>query len=92
MVTLFAIEYDVNTDGEIELVALINAIEEDGADPNGEAWMVWRATHEDEGMGCVAVSRADLAAMESTESSEELRAIVEGIILTDRASKEQVAS
>lgn len=84
------IEYDVNTDGEIEIVALVNAVEEDNQDPDGEAWMAWRATHEDGGMGCVAVSRADLAAMESTESSEELRAIVEGIILTDRVSKEEV--
>lgn len=84
------IEYDVTTDAEIELVALINAVEEDDQDPDGEAWMAWRATHEDEGLGCVGVSRADLAAMESTESSEELWAIVEGIILTDRASKEEV--
>ena len=86
------IEYDVNTDGEIELVALINAVEEDDEDPDGEAWMAWRATHEDEGMGCVGVSPADLAAMESTEDPEELRAIIEGIILTDRATKEEVGS
>ncbi|HLN41537.1 MAG TPA: hypothetical protein VK215_03730 [Acidimicrobiales bacterium] len=85
------IEYDVNTDGEIELVALINAVEEDDQDPDGEAWMAWRATHEDKGMGCVGVSRADLAAMESTEDSEELRAIIEGVILNDRATKEEVA-
>jgi hypothetical protein len=84
------IEYDVKTSGEIEIVALINAVEDDDQDPDGEAWMAWRATHEDEGLGCVAVSRADLAAMESTESSEELQAIVEGIILTDRANKEEV--
>ena len=30
------IEYDVNPEGEIELVALINAIEEDGEDPDGK--------------------------------------------------------
>jgi hypothetical protein len=87
---LLFIEYDVNSDGEIELVALINAIDEDDLDPDGEAWLAWRTTHEDEAMGCVGVPRADLAAMESTESSEELWAIVEGIILTDRASKEEV--
>jgi hypothetical protein len=40
----------------------------------------------------VGVSRADLAAMESTEDSEELRAIIEGIIVNDRATKEEVAS
>jgi hypothetical protein len=89
---LLFIEYDVNSDGQIELVALINAIEEDDDDPDGEAWLDWRATHEDEGMGCVGVSRADLAAMESTEDSEELRAIIEGIIVNDRATKEEVAS
>jgi hypothetical protein len=69
---LLFIEYDVNTDGEIQLVALINAVEEDDADPEGEAWLAWRSTHEDEGLGCVA--------------------IVEGIILTDRAYKEEVTS
>jgi len=89
---LLFIEYDVTSDGEIELVALINAIEEDDADPDGQAWLAWRATHEDQGRGCVGVSRADLAAMESTEDSEELRAIIEGVILNDRASKEEVAS
>lgn len=85
------IEYDVNSDGEIELVALINAVEEDDQDPDGKAWLTWRATHEDEGMGCVGVGRADLAAMESTVDSEELRAIVEGVILNDRATKEEVS-
>jgi len=89
---LLFIEYDVDSDGEIELVALINAVEEDDQDPDGEAWMAWRATHEDEGMGCVGVSRADLAAMESTEDSEELRSIIEGIILNDRAINEEVAT
>lgn len=86
------IEYDVNNDGEIELVALINAVEEDGQDPEGEAWLAWRTTHDDQGMGCVRVSPADLKAMESTEDSEELLAIVERVILADRASKEEVAS
>ena len=89
--TLLFIEYDVATDGEIELVALINAVEQDDDDTDGEAWMTWRSTHADEGMGCVGVGRADLAAMESTEDSEELRAIIEGIILNDRATKEEVA-
>jgi hypothetical protein len=36
------VEYDVSEDGQIELVALINALEEDGADPYGEAWLEWR--------------------------------------------------
>lgn len=86
------IEYDVNPDGEIELIALINAVEEDGQDPDGEAWLAWRATHDDEGMGCVGVSSDDLKAMESTEDPAELCAIVERVILADRASKEEVTS
>ncbi len=86
------IEYDVTSDGEIELVALINAVEEDDQDPDGEAWLAWRATHDDEAMGCVGVSATDLKAMESTESPEELLAIVERVILADRANKEEVAS
>ncbi len=40
----------------------------------------------------LAVSPEDLALMESTEDPDELRAIVERIILADRATKEEVAS
>lgn len=82
------IEYDVDDAGTIEIVALVNAIEEDGLDEDGAAWLAWRSTHEDAGMGCVAVSQADLTAMESTETPEELSAIVERVILSDRATKE----
>ena len=32
------IEYDVGAEGAIEVVALINAQEENGEDPSGEAW------------------------------------------------------
>jgi hypothetical protein len=84
------IEYDVDHQGVIELVALINAVEEDGADPDGEAWLAWRRTHEDGGLGCAPVPAADLAAMEATEDTDELRAIVERVILADRATKEQI--
>jgi hypothetical protein len=86
------IEYDVNEKGEIELVALINAVEEDGQDPDGEAWLAWRAEHEDKGMGCVGVPPADLKQMEEAEDTEELVGIVERIILADRATKEEVPS
>ena len=86
------IEYDVEASGEIELVALINAVEEDGQDPDGEAWLSWRAEHEDAGMGCVGVPPEDLKTMEETESPEELLDIVERIILADRATKEEVPS
>ncbi|HEY1826414.1 MAG TPA: hypothetical protein VGF87_00255 [Acidimicrobiales bacterium] len=86
------IEYDVTLDGEIELVALVNAVEEEGQDPDGEAWMAWRAEHEDGGMGCVGVSPDDLGLMEQTEDPDVLLAIVERIILADRATKEEVPS
>lgn len=85
------IEYDVNPDGEIELVALINATEEDDRDPDGQAWMDWRMQQEDGGMGCVGVPPDDLKMMEETEDPEQIRAIVERIILADRAIKEEGA-
>ncbi len=86
------IEYDVKEDGEIELVALINATEETGEDPDGEAWLGWRADFEDGGMGCVGVTPEDLKIMETTKDPEQLRLIVERIILADRAIKEEVPS
>jgi len=43
------IEYDVTADGTIELVALVNAVEEDGQDDDGATWLAWRASHEDAG-------------------------------------------
>ncbi len=87
------IEYDVTAEGLIELVALINAVEEDGADPDGEHWMAWRrAEHEDGGMGCVGVAPDDLELMEETEDPDALASVVERIILADRATKEEVPS
>ncbi len=87
------IEYDVTQSGEIELVALINAVEEEGQDPDGSAWSAWRGGEfEDGGMGCVAVSPDDLVLMESTDDVAQLRGIVERIILVDRATKEEVPS
>ena len=82
------IEYDVDPEGTIELVALIDAVEEDGQDPDGEAWLAWRRSHEDGGMGCAPVPPAELDAMEAAGSPEELRAVVEGVVLADRATKE----
>jgi hypothetical protein len=85
------IEYDVGEDGLIEVVALVNAIEEEGGDPSGEAWMAWRkSSFEDGGLGCVGVAPDDLSLMESTEDPDALAGIVERIILADRRSKEEV--
>jgi hypothetical protein len=87
------IEYDVTPTGEIELVALINALEVDGGDLDGSDWMAWRsAEFEDDGLGCVGVPPTELARMEETEDPDQLRAIVEGIILSDRAGKEKEPS
>ena len=86
---MLAIEYDVKEDGVIELVALVNAVDEEGDDPEGEAWLAWRRSHEDAGMGCAPVPPDDLAAMEGAEDPEEIRGIVERVVLADRARKEQ---
>ncbi|MGO8875441.1 MAG: hypothetical protein ACLQNG_06720 [Acidimicrobiales bacterium] len=43
-------------------------------------------------MGCVAVPPDDLKMMEETEDPDDLRAVVERIILADRAIKERVPS
>jgi hypothetical protein len=91
--TVLFIEYDVTPTGEIELVALINAVEETGADADGSDWMAWRtAEFDDDGMGCVGVPPAELTVMEGTEDPDELRAIVERVILADRAAKEREPS
>lgn len=83
------IEYDVLPDGEIELVALVNAVDEDRDDPDGSSWLQWRiAEFDDDGLGCVGVSPTDLALMEETEDPDQLRTIVERIILADRSVKE----
>ncbi len=83
------LEYDVHPDGAIELVALVNAVDEDGLDADGSSWMQWRvAEFDDEGLGCVGVKPAELARLEQTEDPEVLRGIVERIILDDRSAKE----
>jgi hypothetical protein len=90
---LLFIEYDVTPQGEIEVVALINATEESGADTDGADWMAWRrASFDDNGLGCVGVPAPQLALMEGTDDPAEIRGIVERIILTDRATKEPAQS
>jgi hypothetical protein len=83
------IEYDVTEQGAIELVALINATEEDGQDGDGSAWMAWRvAEFDDRGLGSVGVTPDQLALLERTEDPAQVRALVEAIVLADRAVKE----
>lgn len=89
---MLAIEYDVNPEGVIELVALINAVDETGDDETGEGWLAWRRTHEDAGLGCAPVPPAELARMEAAEDPDELWEIVESVILADRRTKEDVPS
>ena len=82
------IEYDVHEDGMIELVALIEAVDEAGDDPEGVAYHAWRQTHEDGGLGCLKVGRADREALEHMEDPDELRSAVEALVLADRRQKE----
>lgn len=89
---MLAVEYDVTPEGLVELVALINAVDEDGTDPDGEAWLAWRNTHEDGGLGCAPIPPADLASMEAATDPAALRAVVERVILADRRSKEEPSS
>lgn len=87
---MFFIEYDVTPQGEIQLVALINAVEENGEDDDGAEWLGWRvAEFDDGGAGCVGVPASQLVLLEQTEDPDELRTIVEHIILADRATKER---
>jgi hypothetical protein len=83
------IEYDVAPDGEVGLVALVNAVDEDGHDADGSAWMSWRrAEFDDDGWGCAAVPPEALAQMEGTDDVAALRDLVEQLVLADRAAKE----
>jgi hypothetical protein len=87
---LLFIEYDVTPHGAIEVVALINAVEENGEDADGRNWLAWRvAEFDDGGLGCVGVPASELALMEATDDPDELRSLVERIILSDRATKER---
>lgn len=85
---MLAIEYDVTEQGEIQVVALINATEENGEDADGGEWLAWRRSMDDRGMGCAPVSADDLRVLETTEQPDQVRAIVERIVLADRESKE----
>jgi hypothetical protein len=52
----------------------------------------WRQSFDDNGLGCVAVLPEDLTLMESSDDPEQIRAILERVILADRATKEEVPS
>lgn len=83
------IEYDVTTDGVVEPVAVIEATESNGDDPNGEAWYQWRRSMEDSGVGCAPLTAEVMAELEGTSDPDRLRAVVERVILADRRSKEE---
>jgi hypothetical protein len=85
---MLIIEYDVDSDGQCEVLALIDAYAEDGHDPDGTLWLEWRRSFEDEGHGCVVVPDEDIRLIDETEDKEELVSIVERVILADRRSKE----
>ena len=59
-----------------------------------DGWAGWNGAkeQEDEGMGCVGLPPDQLKIMEETEDPDQLRTIVERIILADRATKEEVPS
>lgn len=52
---MLALECDVTHEGHIELVAIINAVDEEGSDPEGVARLQWRRSHEDGGLGCAPI-------------------------------------
>ncbi len=85
---MLIIEYDVDSNGQCEVLALIDANAEDGHDPDGTLWLEWRKGFEDEGHGCVRVPDEDVHMIEGTDDKEELISIVERVILTDRRLKE----
>ena len=85
---MLIIEYDVNSDGLCEVLAVIDAYAEDGHDPDGTLWLEWRRSFEDQGHGCVRVPEEDVLLIEATEDREALISIVERLILDDRRSKE----
>jgi hypothetical protein len=89
---MLAIEYDVSEAGHIELVALVNAVSEDGEDPDGAAWLAWRRSFDDGGMGCAPVAPDDLRRLETTEDPDRLRRLVESLVLADRAAKQAAAA
>ena len=86
------IEYDVDPDGDIELVALVNAVEEDGQDEDGSAWMAWRSpltstTPDGVAWACRPTTSPRWSPPRTRRGSG---TIVERIILADRAGKEEV--
>lgn len=85
---MLAVEYDVAEDGLIHVVAVIEAVDEEGVDLEGEAWIRWRRAHSDEGHGCVVLSPTEFKLIGDTEDEDELRRITEMAILRDRQGNE----
>ncbi|MGC8481934.1 MAG: hypothetical protein ACP5PJ_10330, partial [Acidimicrobiales bacterium] len=77
----------------IHIVALVNAEEESGEDPDGEAWLAWRRGHEDGGRGCVGVAGNALRALElllEEEHEREFVSEIERIVMEDHNGKAQL--
>ena len=82
------LEYDVDEAGMIEIVAVIDAFEEDGNDPDASEWRAWRSTLSDAGHGFVAVPDDLEAAIEDERDPGEVLDLIEELILADRRTKE----
>lgn len=90
---MLAIEYDVDEEGVIHIVALVNAEEESDEDPDGEAWLAWRRSHEDGGRGCVGVAGDALRTLEvllEEGREREFVAEIERIVTEDHNKKVQL--
>ena len=81
------IEYDVDDAGLIEVIAVIDAFEQDGLDPDASEWIDWRKSFEDAGHGCVGVPVELEEAIDAEQSPTELLDRIEMLILADRSSK-----
>ncbi len=82
------IEYDVDEEGLIEVVAVVDAYEEDDLDPGATEWIAWRNSFEDGGHGFVAVPQDLEEAIEADHDPGELLDRIEKLIVTDRIAKE----
>jgi hypothetical protein len=81
------IEYDHDDEENVQLIALIDASEENDEDPSGEHWLEWRRSLDDKGIGCCPVTEADNERMDAIADPNELRHFVMGVVRADAAAK-----